>query len=120
MKMLNYLLSVVILAIIVSCNEVTKNVESSETNSASKTELAGASSDMLMHPEYAKTVARMAYIWGYPMVNMMNRRAAIGSAPEPGLMGGVIPVSPTGQIAMLNDYVKPNQSFIACPNQDVV
>lgn len=120
MKNLNYLLSLLIVAAFISCNEAAKPEKTSEDNSSSKTVLAGASSDMLMHPEYAKTVARMAYIWGYPMVNMMNRRAAIGSAPEPGLMGGVIPVSPTGQIAMLNDYVKPNQSFIACPNQDVV
>jgi len=94
-----------------SCSQISIEKEAS---------LAQASTDMVMHPEYAKSVARMAYIWGYPMVNMMNRRAAIGSAPEPGLMGGVIPVSPTGQIAMLSDYIKPAQSFIACPNQDVV
>jgi hypothetical protein len=54
------------------------------------------------------------------MVNMMNRRARLGAAPEPGRLGGVLPASPTGQIAMLNDYIDPGQTFIACPNQDVV
>jgi hypothetical protein len=38
--------------------------------------LSQASPDVVMHPEYAKSIARMAYIWGYPMVNMMNRRAS--------------------------------------------
>ncbi len=107
--------------IALGCMTETKNTDEAVVKKEeSKVVFAGASSDILMHPEYAKSVARMAYIWGYPMVNMMNRRAAIGSAPEPGLMGGVIPVSPTGRIAMLNNYIKPDQSFIACPNQDVV
>jgi hypothetical protein len=73
-----------------------------------------------MHPEYAKSIARMAYIWGYPMVNMINRRNAITQAPEPGRLGGVLPVSPMGQIGMLYDYIAPEQNFVACPNQDVV
>lgn len=33
--------------------------------------LAQASIDVNLHPEYAKTLARMAYAWGYPMVNML-------------------------------------------------
>lgn len=73
-----------------------------------------------MHPEYVKTVARMAYVWGWPMVNSHNRRAGITQAPEPGKLGGVVPVAPRGYLSMLNDYVKPNQSFVACPNQDVI
>ena len=68
-----------------------------------------------MHPEYAKSVARIAYIWGYPMVNMMNRRARLAQAPEPGRLGGVLPASPTGQIAMLYDYIDPGQNFIGYP-----
>jgi hypothetical protein len=73
-----------------------------------------------MHPEYAKTIGRMAYIWGWPIVNQMNRRAAVTQAPKPGLRGGVLPVAPRGQIGMLHDYIAPNENFIACPNQDVV
>lgn len=84
------------------------------------TKLATASSDVNLHSEYAKTLARMAYIWAYPMVNMINRRNSISKAPEPGRLGGVLPVAPTGQLSMLYDYIDPDQNFIACPNQDVV
>jgi hypothetical protein len=73
-----------------------------------------------MHPEYARAIGQMAYIWGWPMVNQMNRRTAITQAPQPGLLGGVLPVAPRGQIAVLSDYIDPNQNFVTCPNQDVV
>jgi hypothetical protein len=75
---------------------------------------------IVMHPDYARTVAQMAYVWGWPIVNMINRRAAITQAPQPGHLNGVLPAAPRGQIAMLSDYIKPEQNFIACPNQDVV
>ncbi len=74
----------------------------------------------IMHKGYVQTIGRMAYVWGWPMVNSFNRRAGITQAPEPGRLGGVLPVAPRGRLSMLNDYVKPNQSFVACPNQDVV
>ncbi|MEZ5989865.1 MAG: hypothetical protein R3F30_12215 [Planctomycetota bacterium] len=32
---------------------------------------------VVMQPEYAAAVTRMAYIWGPPMVNQVNRRATI-------------------------------------------
>lgn len=73
-----------------------------------------------MHPEYAKAIGRTAYIWGWPMVNMLNRRAAITQAPEPGRLNGVLPVAPRGYVGMLADYIDPGQTFVACPNQDVV
>ena len=73
----------------------------------------------VMHREDVRTVGRMAYVWGWALVNMWNRRAGITEAPEPGRLGGVVPVAPRGRIAMLNDYVLPDQSFVACPNQDV-
>lgn len=75
---------------------------------------------VIMHSEYVKTIGQMAYVWGWPMVNSHNRRATITQAPEPGKLGGVVPVAPRGRLSMLNDYVKPNQSFVACPNQDVI
>ena len=74
----------------------------------------------ILHPEYVKTIGRMAYVWGWPMVNSHNRRAGITQAPEPGRLGGVVPVAPLNRLSMLNDYVEPVQSFVACPNQDVV
>jgi len=73
-----------------------------------------------MHPDYAKAVGRMAYIWGWPIVNQINRRAAITQAPKPGRLNGVLPVAPRGQVGMLSDYIDPGQTFVTCPNQDVV
>jgi hypothetical protein len=69
---------------------------------------------------YARLVAREAYFWAWPMVNIYNRRLAFAQAPEPGLMGGVLPVAPPNRLAMLHDYIEPDQRFVACPNQDVV
>lgn len=77
------------------------------------------STDIDMHPEYARTLARFAYVWGWPMVNQFNRRAAITQAPHPGKLNGVLPAAPRGQLAMLNDYIDPGQTFVTCPNQDV-
>jgi hypothetical protein len=76
--------------------------------------------EAVIHPEYARALAQAAYVWGYPMVNMLNRRALLSQAPTPGRLNGVIPVAPVGQLSMLSDYIDPGQSFIACPNQDVV
>ncbi len=73
-----------------------------------------------MHPGYARTIAQMAYVWGWPIVNMINRRATITQAPHPGLMNGVLPVAPRGQLGMLHDYIEPSETFVTCPNQDVV
>jgi len=73
-----------------------------------------------MHAEYARTIARTAYVWGWPLVNMLNRKNTITRAPQPGLLGGILPVAPRGQIAMLSDYIDPAESFVTCPNQDVV
>jgi hypothetical protein len=68
---------------------------------------------------YVQLVGRMAYVWGYPMVNAHNRRTAFAEAPAPGLLGGVVPVAPVGYNQMLTDYIKPEETFIVCPNQDV-
>ena len=86
----------------------------------SPAEVTQPATGVLMHPEYAKAIARTAYVWGWPMVNMTNRRAAITQAPEPGRLNGVLPAAPRGQIAMLSDYIDPGQTFVTCPNQDVV
>ena len=73
-----------------------------------------------MNPEYARSVAKSAYIWGWPMVNQMNRKAKITQAPHPGLLNGILPAAPRGQIGMLHNYIEPSETFVACPNQDVV
>jgi hypothetical protein len=61
----------------------------------------------------------MAYLWGWPLVNVANRSAGFAKAPGVGLLGGVIPVA-YNRIAMLTDYIDPNQHWGVCPNQDVV
>jgi hypothetical protein len=60
-----------------------------------------------------------AYVWRYPLVNAHNRRAAFAEAPEPGLLGGVVSAEPVGFNQTLTDYIKPDQTFIVCPNQDI-
>jgi hypothetical protein len=41
---------------------------------------------------YARMVARDAYFWAWPMVNIYNRRLAFKQAPRAGLMNGVLPM----------------------------
>lgn len=83
-------------------------------------EVVGPADGISMTPSYAKTVARSAYVWGWPMVNMLNRNAKITMAPHPGLLNGVLPCAPRGQVGMLHDYIEPSETFVTCPNQDVV
>ena len=65
-------------------------------------------------------VARDAYFWAWPMMNIYNRRLAFKQAPEVGLMNGVLPFAPLNRLSMLHDYVAPAQRWVACPNQDTV
>ena len=69
---------------------------------------------------YARMVAREAYFWAWPLVNVYNRRLAFSQALAPTLMNGVLPLAPLNLLAMLHDYVEPDQRWVACPNQDVV
>ena len=77
-------------------------------------EVPGPAAGTAMTPAYVQMVGRMAYLWGWPLVNMANRGVAFSKAPEPGLLGGVVPVA-FGRNAMLTGYVSPEQHFIACP-----
>jgi len=69
---------------------------------------------------YARLVARDVYFWSWPMMNIYNKRQAFAQAPSPGLMGGIVPVAPPNRLAMLSDYIEPEERIVACPNQDVV
>lgn len=82
-------------------------------------DLSMPSAEVTPQEDYVRAIARIAYVWGWPMVNMQNRFDRITKAPHPGLLGGVLPAAPRGQIGMLHDYLEPTQRFIACPNQDV-
>ncbi|MGA8757325.1 MAG: DUF1254 domain-containing protein [Stellaceae bacterium] len=82
-------------------------------------EVPGPASGTAMTKAYVQTVGRMAYLWGWPLVNAANRAAAFSKAPEPSLLGGVVPVA-FNRIAMLTGYISPEEHFVAWPNQDVV
>jgi len=69
---------------------------------------------------YVRQIGRSAYLWAWPMVNVHNRKLVMNKVPEPGLMGGIVPVAPPNQLAMLHDYIVPEERVVACPNQDVV
>jgi hypothetical protein len=69
--------------------------------------------------EYAKHVARDAYLWAWPLVNMYNRRLFFATVKEMAY-AGVLPQAPLNTFAMLTDYIAPEQRSVACPNQDVV
>jgi len=86
----------------------------------SAAEVPGPVPGNTMTNAYVQLVGRMAYVWGYPMVNAHNRRAAFAEAPEPGLLGGVVPIAPIGYNQMLTNYISPDETFIVCPNQDFV
>lgn len=68
---------------------------------------------------YDALVARDAYFWAWPMVNIYNRRLAFKDVPEMA-MSGPVPVAPLDRLAMLTDYIEPEERIVACPNQDVV
>ncbi|MGA7683353.1 MAG: DUF1254 domain-containing protein [Pseudolabrys sp.] len=70
--------------------------------------------------DYARLVARDAFLWAWPMVNVYNRRLTFKDLPQAGLMGGIVPVGPPNRLAMLTDYIQPEERLVACPNQDVV
>ena len=87
-------------------------------------DVPGPASGNAMTKEYVQMVGRMAYVWGYALVNSHNRRAAFAYVTSqngnvPGWNGGALPMAPVGYNSMLIDYIKPEQTFVACPNQDV-
>ncbi|BAQ16678.1 DUF1254 domain-containing protein [Methyloceanibacter caenitepidi] len=118
--MSKYLATVAAAAALLCATELHSAALAEQTTAQSFADLAKPPVDATPPPEYVRAIARSAYIWGWPMVNMMNRRAKITQAPEPGLLGGVLPVAPRGQIGMLHDYIEPSERFVVCPNQDVV
>lgn len=72
-----------------------------------------------MPKSYVKNMAKMAYVWGWPMVNIHNRHLVFSKLTENGLGDGVLPVAPLNRLTMLTDYIKPEERAVATPNQDV-
>ena len=62
------------------------------------TEVTPPGTGVVMSPGYAKTIGRMANVWGWSLLNMINRSASITTAPQPGRLNGVLPVAPRGRV----------------------
>jgi len=69
--------------------------------------------------EYARLVGCDAYFWTWPMVNIYNRRLAFTPLKE-AMRTGPLMSAPLNHLAMLTDYIEPEERSVACPNQDVV
>jgi len=69
---------------------------------------------------YVSQMGRSIYFWGWPMMNIHNRKVTFEKLPEPGYISGIVPAAPPNQLTMLRDYVAPEERIVACPNQDVV
>ncbi|MGW2665167.1 DUF1254 domain-containing protein [Nocardia tengchongensis] len=124
-------------AALAACSSDSSSSGSSSTTSAAlpnqkdavkaDTPAAGSSAELTkpvtgidMFDSYARTIAQTAYVWGWPLVNMRNRHDQITQAPQPGLLNGVVPAAPQGYLSMLSSYIDPAETFVTCPNQDVV
>ncbi|MGV1793693.1 DUF1254 domain-containing protein [Rhizobium sp. A37_96] len=68
---------------------------------------------------YAAHVARDAFFWAWPMVNIFNKRRGAEQSKELAYSGPV-PAAPVNRVGMLTDYVAADERLVACPNQDVV
>lgn len=71
-------------------------------------------------PSYIESVGRIAYVWGWPMVNLHNRQKMFEQVPIQGFLGGVMPVAPINKLTIFPDYGTPDQKDVAHPNQDVI
>lgn len=88
-----------------------KNQKNSETIMEKET---------IMPKAYIESVGRIAYTWGWPLVNLHNRQLAFKQVPIQGFLGGVMPVAPINYLTIFPDYGTPDQKDVAHPNQDVV
>src|SRR5262245_5494619 len=97
-----------------------RNDQKNKTERVTSEAVPGPVAGTKITEAYARMVARDAYFWAWPMINIYNKRLAYKQVPEPGLMGGILPVAPVNRVSMLTDYIEPEERFVACPNQDVV
>jgi hypothetical protein len=94
--------------------------QKSGTTQVAAKPMTGTPSNTVMTPEYVAAVGRFAYLWGWPLVNNLNRAIAVKDLPGPGRIGDVIPAAPPGYVSMLTDYISYREQFVTCPNQDTV
>jgi hypothetical protein len=80
---------------------------------------SGPLAGMKITENYAALVARDAYFWAWPLVNMYKRR--LNNEKVPGyIKSGPVLAAPINHLAMFTDYADPNVRLAAHPNQDVV
>ncbi|MFH6937101.1 DUF1254 domain-containing protein [Flavobacterium sp. FlaQc-30] len=127
--MKNKLILIIVLLAMTACNQNKSDKNGTFSSAETDADVSGKFSDSVPNgpdvnvkitESYARQVARDAYFWAWPMENIYNRRLAFKQSPKVGLMNGVLPFAPLNSLAMLHDYVKPEQRWVACPNQDVV
>src|SRR5262245_65427701 len=63
---------------------------------------------------YAKLIARDAYFWAWPLVNVYNRRLTYENVPEI-MLAGPVPAAPVNHLGMLTNYIVPEERIVACP-----
>lgn len=111
-----------------SCSKTTQTEQPAPTapsqaaspQSPAQPKIIGTPAKTVMTPEYVAAVGRFAYVWGWPLVNNLNRSIGMTSVPAPGRLGGIAPVSPPGHVSMLTDYIDAGERLVTCPNQDTV
>jgi hypothetical protein len=79
----------------------------------------GPDTRMKITEGYAKLVGADAFFWAWPLAGVYNRRLACVANTEIA-HAGPVPSAPLNRLAMLTDYVAPEERIVACPNQDVV
>ena len=89
--------AVVMLGLVLASTAPAENTASAVPSPVASTKISEA---------YARLVARDAFFWAWPMVNVYNRRLAFKDLPEPGLMGGIVPIAPLNRLSMLTDYIE--------------
>lgn len=80
---------------------------------------AGPDARVKITEAYAAHVARDAFFWAWPLVNIYNRRLAFSQMKEQRYVGPLLE-TPLNRLVMLTDYIDPAERNTACPNQDVV
>lgn len=90
------------IAFLVACSPQVAPPEKTSTPTTpapvSAQSIKGTPAGTMMTKEYLAAVGRIAYIWGWrPLVNNRNRAVAMANLPEPGRMGGIVPVAPPGR-----------------------
>ncbi|KNC94902.1 DUF1254 domain-containing protein [Trabulsiella odontotermitis] len=92
----------------------------SASASTSTTAAAATVESMNVSDAWLNLAVKDTWVWAWPMINIYQRRLAFSHLPEAGLLGNTVPVGPPNTLSMLDDYIKPDERQVACPNQDVV